>query len=184
MGDYDVKVFVGIENEEKLRKKGLTQIEKFGPWDNAREWYIGVEEWYESFLEEGKTEDEADVETEMLASKRDVFTKLIREVFPDGAVYLYANKRNPSDELTKVFKGRVLSGVKDGEIVFQWIGHAFWEALENMEKWMDELNIEYLQFGNDDLNGWALTRWKISEERTNLPRIKKLIKEAEDVGEV
>lgn len=155
------------EVEQQLREKGLTQIDQWSVFDSAIEWYIGNEEWYESFLEDDKTEDEAEVETEMLCEKRRVFDRLIREIFSNGCIYIYANKRDASDELTEIF------GTND-----------FWDALSKLEKWVDTLKVEHLQFGNDDLNGWSLTHCCIFKDRENFKRIKELVKEAKDVGEI
>ena len=196
MVDYDVKIFVANteENNKRLRELGLTQIGEYDPlWNNAKNWYVGVSDLYENGVA-----DVCDPENELcrfhgrkeiseeefnecnedncgvfqkivseLKEKREVFDQLIQEVFPEGAIFIYGNKKDASDELREVFKTE------------DW-----WEALAKLEKLIDSLGIEYLQFGNDDLNGWALTKWKINKNRENFAKVKELIEEAQRIGAI
>jgi len=172
MVDYDVKVFVADteENREKLASIGLTQIDEYHSiWNNAKNWYVGVEDFYENgvcdvcdveneacrfYGREEVSEEEFDECNEdncgvfqkiivNLESKRALFDELIDGVFPKGAIYIYGCKKDASDQLRSIFKENNFS-----------------DALSNLEKWIKKNFDTYLNFGNDDLNGWTLVEWK------------------------
>ena len=53
----------------------------------------------------------------------------------------------------------VTSGVRMRRVGFG--GDDFWEALKRLRKWVEDNFEPYLEFGNDDLNGWTLVAWKV-----------------------
>ena len=135
---FDWKIF--IENTEnnmkKLKKKGFTQIETS---TDCCEWYIGVSDYKEDWEE---TEKELEEFLDKKIDERIAFQNLIEKVFPNGYIEIWGNKKSPDDDLWKIFKGET-----------------YWDKYEEMKKWIRKEFKLFLEFVNDDLNGWFLNEW-------------------------
>jgi hypothetical protein len=154
MVSLDIKVFFNRKDGKKFIKKGFSEayIEEL---DDAKYWYVGVDDWEENGVSEKKINE--------MIELREIFNELIEKVFPDYA-YVFSNNKNPDDELYKIFGGK-----------------NYYEALFSFEKWLDKLEIEYLEFVNEGLNGWTLGAWKIRKDRKDFKEIKKLIDKAKEI---
>jgi len=137
---YDYKFFVADtpENRKKLKEKGITQI-CFET--DTHDWYVGISD----LLEDSDVSEE---DIEKMRDERWMFQVLIDKVFPDGYIEIYGTKKSIDDETRKV-----------------WGTDDFWEALEKMREWIGKNFAPYLEFGNDDLNGWTLVSWKVPAEK-------------------
>ena len=144
MVDYDYKFFIPDtpENRRKLEEKGITQVETS---TDACDWYVSPSDIAEDW--EG-AEEELEALIEEKIDERLMFQRLIDQTFPNGYLVIYGNKKNILDETRRV-----------------WKTNDFWEALEKLREWIDQNFSRFLEFGNDDLNGWTLVAWKVPTKK-------------------
>jgi len=142
LGDYDYKFFIPDtpRNREMLREKGITQVETD---TDVLDWYVSPLDIDEDYVDL-EPEERLEAVVEKMIWGRRMFKELIDKTFPNGYLMIYGSKKWCEDETCRV-----------------WGTDDFWEALERLRKWIEDNFEPYLEFGNDDLNGWTLVGWKV-----------------------
>jgi len=152
---YDYKFIIpdSPESRRKLRELGLDQIEEH---TDPCGWYVGPEDIAEGW--DGSPE-ELDTLWEEMIERRLQFLWLIEAVFPEGYLVVWGNKKMVSEQIYRVFKTN------------------FWDGLSCLRNWVRENFDTFLEFGNDDLNGWFLVEWSVPDT----PEIRRLIEICKDI---
>lgn len=165
--DYSYKIFVEGKHKHLLDKMGLTQVEEWTPEHSAFYWSIPVKDMLNKYIEAGQSHDTAMLNLKKCEKGRETCDELINTVF-SKPVYVYGSRANKKDRTLRD------TGQND-----------FWNALDSIIRMVEDSEIDYIGFGNDNYEGWQLIQLRIlNENRPDITKIKDLVDKATSFGGV